>query len=393
MEPARRPPLLLIYAVTLTGIMANSLVTTAIPDILADFGVPDSRAGVLVAAGSLPGIVVAPIIGLLADRLGRRAVLLPCLMVFGAAGALAMLAPSFPVLLVARLLQGLGSAGLINLAVVLIGDHWTGVERTRLVGRNAAVLTVGLAVLPVVSGGLTELGSWRYALAPYLLSLVMALVAWRTLDGIAPASPPAISDQLRQASRVVRQPIIVSTMAAGLVTFVIIFGLFITTVPLHLEAEFGLSAGWRGMVLAVPALGASVVAFNLGRVRHRLGLRPTLMVSAALFALAFVAMGLSPVLGLLVAGAVVYGLAEGALVPTLQDVAVSAAPDSQRGAVVAVWVGAARAGQTVGPLLAGAMFVVTGTATVLVLGAALGLALLTLFALGPIRTGPADAAA
>ncbi|NIR44613.1 MAG: MFS transporter, partial [Gemmatimonadetes bacterium] len=68
------------------------------------------------------GIVVAPIVGIIADRLGRRTVLTACLMIFGLFGGLSALAPSFEFLLLARFAQGVGSAGLINLAVVLIGD-------------------------------------------------------------------------------------------------------------------------------------------------------------------------------------------------------------------------------------------------------------------------------
>src|SRR5690606_12329211 len=102
----------------------------------------------LVAAGSTAGILMAPVVGILADRFGRRVVLTVCLAVFGTFGGVAALAPSFEVLLLARFMQGFGSAGLINLAVVLIGDHWSGAERTRIVGRNSAVLTVGLAAMP-----------------------------------------------------------------------------------------------------------------------------------------------------------------------------------------------------------------------------------------------------
>src|SRR3546814_1692572 len=85
---------------------------------------------------------------ILADRHGRRAVLVPCLASFGLFGLLSALSPSFQVLLVLRLLQGVGGAGLINLAVVIIGDHWSGIDRARLVGQNAAVLTLSLATFP-----------------------------------------------------------------------------------------------------------------------------------------------------------------------------------------------------------------------------------------------------
>ena len=96
MTQASPPPLPLIFSVTITGILANTLVGPAIPDILEAFGQPDSRAGVFVAAGTLPGIVMAPVIGVLADRFGRRAVLVPCLTAFGVFGLLSALAPTLP---------------------------------------------------------------------------------------------------------------------------------------------------------------------------------------------------------------------------------------------------------------------------------------------------------
>jgi MFS family permease len=73
---------------------------------------------------------MAPVVGVLADRYGRRAVLVPCLVGIGTFGLISALAPTFELLLLAWLLQDIGAAGLINLAVVLIGDHWTGIERT-----------------------------------------------------------------------------------------------------------------------------------------------------------------------------------------------------------------------------------------------------------------------
>ena len=140
------------------------------------------------AAGTLPGIVMAPVIGVLADRFGRRAVLVPCLAAFGVFGLLSALAPTLRHARSSlRLLQGLGSAGLINLAVVLIGDHWTGLERARLVGQNAAVLTVSLAVFPPLGGLLTELGGWRLSFAPYALGLATAVLICRRLDANRPA--------------------------------------------------------------------------------------------------------------------------------------------------------------------------------------------------------------
>ncbi len=379
------PPLWLIFTITLTGILANTLIGPAIPDILDHFDQPRSRAGLFVGAGALPGIVLAPIIGVLADRFGRRNVLVPCLVSFGVFGALSALAPTFEILVGLRLLQGFGSAGLINLAVVIIGDHWTGIERAKRTGQNAAVLTCSLAVFPPLGGGLTELGGWRLSFAPYLIGLATAALVWRRLPDSRPDESVDLLAQLRATRVVARQPIVLAVIAMGFVIFMLIFGLFLTALPVHLEEEFGLSAGGRGLVIAAPALTSTLVALNLGRLRARFGVRRIMMGAASLFTVAFVGIGLAPTLPLLLAAAMVYGLGEGIYIPTLQDVVSGASTPASRGAIVAAWVGAARAGQTVGPLGTAATYAATSTGATFVIGGALAGGLLVATAMGPVR--------
>ncbi|MCP3911976.1 MAG: MFS transporter, partial [Actinomycetia bacterium] len=257
-----RPPLWLIFSITVTGIMANTLISASIPDILDDFGQPDSAAGLLVAAGPAPGILLAPVMGLLADRYGRRAVLVPSLLAFGLAGLGAALAPSFEVLLIARFAQGIGGASLIGLAVTIIGDHWDGNDRARYIGWNSAVLTVGVALFPAVGGLLTELGSWRYAYGPMLFSLVSAALIAVGLPG-GGHGEGNLGDRIRVARVGLRQPIVAAPTLLAFLIFAMIFGLFLTAMPLLLEDRFGLSAGERGLVIVVPALTSTVAALLL----------------------------------------------------------------------------------------------------------------------------------
>ena len=377
-----RPPVLLIYAVTVTGILSTTLILPVIPDILDAFDQPDQRSGLLVAAGSVAGIVMAPLIGGLADRYGRRRVLVPCLVVFGVAGGLGGLAPSFWFLVVARFVQGIGSAGLINLAVVIIGDHWEGEERAGAIGRNASVLTVSLALLPALGGALAEIGTWRLAFAPYLLALVTAGMVQKVLPDTAVADPVPLRTQIGGAWTVLRRPVIAATIATGIIVFVLIFGLYLATLPVLLEREFGLDTGLRGLVAAVPASAATLVSFNMGRLRSRWGRRHLVVTAAALFALAFLLVGLAPSLVMVFAGAVLYGLAEGAAIPTLQDAIVAGSPVESRGAVLAVFVAGARFGQTGGPLLAGVGIAAVGPSGTFLAGSVLAASLLVAIGVG-----------
>ncbi len=360
---------------TITGIMANTLVAPAIPDILDGLGVAPSRAGLVLAAATLPGVVVAPLIGLLADRYGRREVLVPCLATFGLFGGLSGLAPSFSLLLAARLVQGVGSAGLINLAVVVIADHWHGSDRARVIGQNSAVLTISLAVLPPLGGVLTDVAGWRATFAPYWLGLVTAVGVALVMDR-SPRGDVRIGEQLRDALGHLRSAPVLAAIASGSVLFVLIFGLMLTALPLYLAEEFGLSASVRGVVLGVPALTATVGALALGRLTERFGARRLILAGSAVLAVAFTIIAGAPVLAVVVLGTLLYGFGEGVSVPSLQAIVAGAAPASSRGAVVAVWVGGVRTGQTAGPVLAGLAISQLGAPGTFVAGAILALAML-----------------
>ncbi len=382
----------LVFAVTLTGIMGNSLVSPLIPDILDTFGRSDASAGPLVAAASLPGIFLAPLIGIAADRWGRRPVLTLCLSIFGAAGLVTALAPTFTVLILTRFLMGTGSAGLVNLGVVLIGDHFDGEERTKWIGRNAAMLTVGVAIIPLTSGIVAEVAGWRIATVGYTVGFAAALWSWRLLRHEQPRQAVSMASQLGGIRVALRNPVIATTLAVGTLTFATIFGVFLTAMPTHLENRFELSSGWRGVIIGVPALTSALVGFNLGRIRRRIPVRWALTVSAASWVVGMTFIGMAHALVVLIIGALAYGIGEGALIPNLQEVAVTAAPPEHRGAVVATWVGFARLGQTTGPLLAGALLGVSGAPAVFFAGAIASAFAVIAFLVGPIGRQPRHAA-
>jgi MFS family permease len=383
--PDQRRILALVYTVSLTSIMGNTLLAPAIPDILDEFGRASGASGVLVAAIPLPGIVIAPIIGILADRFGRRRVLVPCLAVFGLAGSMVALAPTFELLLLARFLQGFGSAGLINLSVVLISDHFDGPARTHWIGRNSSALILALAVFPMLSGLITDAAGWRWALAPYSLSLITAVIARRMLPADAPNVTPRIRQQLGGIGQGLRNPLLLSVLLGGALAFAVTFGAFLTALPTHLEEDFGLSASWRGVIIGLPGIPAFVTAFNFGRLRAVVATGTVLIAASICWIAGFLLIGLTSSIAVVALGAMLYGLADGALIPSLQDTASRLAPDHQRASILATWTGFARAGQASGPLIAGVVLAAGGSTWAVLTGVGCGLAMLAVFALGPVR--------
>lgn len=357
-----RPPFWLIIGITLTGIMGNILLGPALPDVADHFGLPLSQVGLLVSATSAPGILLAPVIGLLADRYGRREVLIPCLLVFGLAGGLASFAPTYPVLLGLRLLQGFGSAGLINLAVVLISDHWEGVERTRRIGQNAAALTASLCVIPPLGGLLSDLGGWRATFVPYWIAIVTAIGVRLTL-GRGERHPNSLAAQVRATTPHLRNRVIAGVFAMGFVMFALIFGMYLTALPVYLDRDFGVGPAARGLILGIPAVTSVAGALSLGRASQRVSASPLLAGAIACFAASYLLIGLTDSMVVVAIGLLVYGLGEGFCIPVLQNLVSEAAPAATRGAIMAAFVGVGRAGQTAGPVLAGSSLAAYGART------------------------------
>ena len=372
-----RPSFAIILTITLTGILANGLITAALPDIQDDLLISSAQLGMLVAATTTPGILLAPVIGVLADRYGRREIVVPCLALFGLSGGMGSFAPDFGTLLGLRLLQGVGSAGLINLAVVIISDHWEGPERTRAIARNSAALTGSIVVLPPLGGLLTSLGGWRATFLPYWIGLVSAAVVWVQLPR-STRREGTLRAQLSQTVPILKTKAVLGPVVFGLFLFVLIFGLYLTAVPLYLDDEFGIGPGGRGLILALPAVTSTVSALSVGRLRTRFGLFPVITVGMGLLAVGFgLAAGVPLVVAVCIAS-LLYGAGDGLLIATLQDTVANVAPPAMRGTVIATWVGFARLGQTVGPLAVGVGLDAAGARPVFAAGAALA----TLLVLG-----------
>ena len=346
------------------ALLNNSVLMSSTPEILESFGEPVSRAGMLIAAGTVTGIVAAPAIGFLADRHGRKRVLVPCLLVFGTFGSLGGFAPSFEWLLAIRITQGLGSAGLINLVVVLISDHWSGRDRARLLGQNSAVITGFLAIFPFLGGATTDLFGWRWNFGYYAMALLVGALVARHLEDPWVGQRVPVGRQLRMALAEVSIPANALTMALGSLIFFIMFGVFLTLIPIHLDETFGLGPTQRGLVAAVPAITSTITALTVTWFGARLSVGAIVVPGLGVFGATFVAMGLGS-LWLLVAAAAVYGLAEGFTIPTLQDHVAEQAPEHLRGVLMALWVGGLRVGQTTGPLVVGVALGLWSTETIL----------------------------
>ncbi|WP_460115042.1 MFS transporter [Pseudomonas sp. H2_D02] len=171
----RREGWVLMLGSSLT-IMGSVMVTPILPRLGAEFGPLEPRADLLVPlAITGPALAIAlcaPLAGWLADRIGRKALLVIATLLYALLGALPALLDNLHGIVIARLLFGCAEAAVMTCCATLIADYWHGEERLRYVNRQ--VVTIGLvgALFFVVGGALGE-HSWRSPFLLYLLPLLL----------------------------------------------------------------------------------------------------------------------------------------------------------------------------------------------------------------------------
>lgn len=162
------------------GILMAFGIDAALPafdELRADFdlderGLSPAITGTVYLVGMAAGQLFC---GVLADRFGRRPVLLVGIAVYAVGGLVAALAPNLAVLLVARFVWGLGASAPTVLRMAIARDLFEGDRMARVVSTVSAVFLLGPIIVPFVGEGLLLLGSWRVVFAA---TLVLATVAF-----------------------------------------------------------------------------------------------------------------------------------------------------------------------------------------------------------------------
>src|SRR5205085_1681026 len=98
-------------------------------------------------------------------------------------------------------------------------------------------LTASIAVLPPLGGLLAGLGGWRWTFAPYWLGLVTAVAVLRYL-GPSERGTDTLREQLQRTRPYLGLPVVIGSMILAFVLFALIFGGFLTALPVHLKDEF-----------------------------------------------------------------------------------------------------------------------------------------------------------
>lgn len=367
------------------------LLVPLLPHYAKTLGLSQMEVGVLfgvyaaaILAGTWP-------LGRLSDRIGRRRPFLWGLVGLAATTLLFAFSSSYPLLVLARVLQGLAAAATWTSGLALLAEGFPSERRGQAMATAFAAANVGVLLGPPVSGFLSESFGPR---SPFFLvaGIALADAAARILL-LREADPPAgarvgLASLLGNAT--------VRTFAGAMALGAALWAVLESTLPLHLDADLGMGASEIGMLFAAAALTHTLTSPLMGRLSDRFGRLPILRVGFVLAALlvpvpAFLSTKLAVALSMAALG-VVASFVMSPVSPGLAD-AVEAMGSRSFGSVFSLVNVAYAVGMMLGPLVGSALVEAGGIRVALVAtGALFAVYLLPLGRLKPVaRAAPPPA--
>ncbi len=331
--------------------MAGGVVPTVLPEMKLELALDPKWVGMLVSTHALTSALSTPLFGILADRVGKLKVMLPCLVLYAIAGTSTAFLTDFSALIISRAVLGVASGGIAAATIGFLGSMYDGEARTRILGYATSAMATSAIVCPILSGwvGRTH---WQNAFYIYGLGLPMAIVAAVFLKK-STRSSSVIEGDTKELLKLLTQPGILRLYLFIAVAAAIVYAVVIYT-PLYLKGAIGADPQLNGFVLAVRLVGVVLVsAFGASRVAGRLGQAKAIALGFSLMAMALVTIPVLTQLYLIVPAAILFGVGFGIITPNLYDALAIESPPELRTSVLAIGTGFNSLGQFISPALLG----------------------------------------
>jgi DHA1 family tetracycline resistance protein-like MFS transporter len=365
-SPRRARSVILLLAASVGLMMTGfGIIMPIFARRLGEFGSGVEALGLMSMSFALAQLVAAPFMGSLADRYGRRPLVLLALAAFAGANVAFLFATSTTAFIIIRVLEGALTAGLFPAAMGVVADVVPEKQRAQWVGVVMGSYGAGLIFGPVVGGVLYD--GWGYA-APFVASAIMAVIALITAVIMMPETrTPEVRwrEELRSRRVSATEPITEASLWASLPRPLHVFGTLLILdfigvfvfafIQPQMVFYFYDVLGWTtiqfGVVVGAYGLAMVFGQLVLGRSSDRFGRKPIIvlgiLVTTTLYAgLAFVT--LYPAM-LLVAA--VAGLGAALISPALSSFYLDITDEQYRSRILGVKESSAALGGVVGPLL------------------------------------------
>lgn len=355
-----RSPLFLMALTIFIDFTGFGLIIPLLPFWAEHLGAGPLGVGLLLTVYALAQLLFTPLLGSLSDRYGRKRIILISLCIEVVSFALTALATTLPILLIARVVGGIGASN-IGSAQAVVADVTPPEKRAAGMGTLGAAIGMGFVVGPAL-GGLFSSGSQTL---PFWIALGMALLNALLVFCLLPETRKrqehaptreGLGILFSGWSKVVQHRAIVSLVLVNLL-YTLAFTGMETVFPLLTQKNFGWNATQNGYIFTY--VGVLIVLMQGGMVRplvKRWGERNLMLAGLVLLGLGLIMLIWSANLALLFAAVGVLSIGDGAVTPTSSAVLSLISPSDEQGEILGFAQGLGGLGRAVGPIIAGVLF-------------------------------------
>jgi ACDE family multidrug resistance protein len=335
-----------------------------LPQMVTELGITKAQSSLIITLFSLTAAIVIPIAGYLSDRFTRKAVIIPSLIVYGAAGVLAGFGAvwgSYTTIIIARAIQGIGAAGTAPIALALVGDMFQGATQSKALGLIEASNGGGKVISPII-GALFALIVWYAAFFAFPLFCLLSLIAviWVIKEPDKQTKPKKLKAYISTIISILKEKgnWLIPAFFAGSLALFTLFGVLFYLSNILEEPPYSLKGVIKGLVLAIPLMGMVATSYITGSKIKKNGVLMRWLMNIGLI-LMTVSLGLTifffknlyVFIGLLTISSIGTGL----LLPCLNTMITGTVEQSERGMITSLYSSLRFLGVALGPPLFGWM--------------------------------------
>lgn len=399
----RKASLLVLFLTVFIDLIGFGMVIPFLSFYAREYGASGVVVGAVVGVYSIMQFFFAPVWGRLSDRIGRRPVILISLTASCIGYFLFAISRSLTLLFISRIIAGIGG-GNIGTAQAYISDVTPPEERAKGMGLIGAAFGLGFILGPPFSGVLSAVGTARGLHGNLLPGLVAAGLSFTALmialNVLVESKPPGLKPRsgvppqfdLRLWREIGHHSLLASVMTALFLTLLAVAGME-TSVTLHARDRFNFrQLDMAYLFLFMGAIVAVLQGGLIGKAAKAFGEKRLIVIGAASFTIAFLAVPSIHVVPLLYAAAFFFAVGQGLTYPALTSLVSKAAPPNERGSLLGLATSVGSLARFLGPILAGLLYDAAGARGAFY-GAAIvtGVALVMAMLLRNLQRGPAPA--
>ncbi len=351
----------IIALIPLVLVLGNSMIVPVLPTMKAKLDLTQFQTSLIITVFSFAAGIIIPLVGYLSDRFGRKNIIVPSLIIYGLGGILSGFAAwkmgnAYTMILIGRIIQGIGAAGTAYIAMALVGDLYSGAQESKALGLIESSNGTGKILSPIL-GSLIALISWFAVFFAFpILCFITAVLVWFIVKEEKRVEFKPLPKYLNDLKKTFKQEgkWLIPALMVGATGLFILFGVLFYLSDV-IEDTFKIDGIFKGSLLAVPLLGLVVTSYITGakikqndkliRKSMVIGL---LLLSASMVTVAFFKQ-LYWMMGFLTMGSIGTGL----LLPCLNTLITGAVPKSERGMITSLYGSVRFLGVAFGPPIFG----------------------------------------